>query len=797
MQNLEPGHENELPRDRLSLLSQASLRINESLDFDSVLQQVVDSARELTGARYAGMSILDVSGGLERFVTSGFSPEELERFLSLSDGPVLFAHFSALPAPLRIADFHALAASFGFPDLDLPMRISSALSFLAAPILYGGGSIGNIYLAEKEAADEFSLEDEHTLVMFASQAALVIANARRHREEQRARADLETLVNTSPVGVVVFDAKSGVPVKDNLEARRIMEFLRMPGRSLDELLEVLTFRRADGRELSLAESPLALALSTAETVRAEEIVIEVPDGRSLRVLVNATPIISQDGTIQSMVVTIQDMSPLEELELLRAEFLGMVSHELRTPLTTIRGSAMTLLGEAEDLDPAEAKQFHRIILDQAEHMRDLIGDLLDVTRIETGTLSVDPEPVSVQALVDEARSRFASASGQHDVVMEISSGLPPVMADRRRIVQVLGNLLSNAARHSPRSVPLTVRAVMDGSNIAFSVADEGRGVPPDRLPHLFRKFFIMNAGNASESGRDTGGAGLGLAICRGIVEAHGGRIWAHSPGSGLGSVFTFTLPSAELDVAGAAPRPSGLVDYLEPDGGSEQRILAVDDDPETLRYVRNALSKAGYIPLVTGDPDEVLGIVDRQVPDLVLLDLVLPGSDGIDLMQSIFEIADIPVIFLSAYGQDEVVARAFDLGASDYMVKPFSPTELAARIRAVLRRRALPESEEPSEPYVLGDLVFDFASRRASLAGHEIALRTIEYRVLAELAANAGHVVTYEQLLQRVWGQRRGSDLRPLRTVVKNLRKKLEDGVSSPRYIFTEPRTGYRMAAAR
>ena len=792
MQNMEPGHENELPRDRLSLLSQASLRINESLDFDSVLQQVVNSARELTGARYAGMSTLDVSGGLERFVTSGFSPEELERFLSLSDGPVLFAHFSALPAPLRVADFHALAASFGFPSLDLPMRISSALSFLAAPILYGGGSIGNIYLAEKESAEEFSLEDEHTLVMFASQAALVIANARRHREEQRARADLETLINTSPVGVVVFDAESGAPVKDNLEARRIMEFLRMPGRSLNDLLEVLTFRRADGRELSLAESPLAVALSAAETVRAEEIVIEVPDGRSLRVLVNATPIISQDGTIQSLVVTIQDMTPLEELELLRTEFLGMVSHELRTPLTTIRGSAMTLLGEAQDLDPAETKQFHRIILDQADHMRDLIGDLLDVTRIETGTLSVDPEPVSVRALVDEARSRFVSAFPQHDVVLDLGSGLPPVMADRRRIVQVLGNLLSNAARHSPQLVPLTVRAVVDGSNVAFSVADEGQGVPADRLPHLFRKFFRMNAG---ELGRDTGGAGLGLAICRGIVEAHGGRIWADSPGSGLGSVFTFTLPSAELDLAGAVVRPSGLVNYVGPDGGSGERILAVDDDPQTLRYVRSALSRAGYVPFVTGDPDEVLGIVQQHVPDLVLLDLVLPGSDGIDLMQSIFEIADIPVIFLSAYGQDKVIARAFDLGASDYMVKPFSPTELAARIRAALRRRALPEPEEPFEPYVLGDLVVDFAGRRASLAGQEIPLRAIEYRVLAELAANAGQVVTYEQLLQRVWGLRRDSDLRPLRTVVKNLRKRLEDGVSSPTYIFTEPRAGYRLAA--
>ena len=197
----------------------------------------------------------------------------------------------------------------------------------------------------------------------------------------------------------------------NREARRIVNDLCAPGGSAEQLLEVLTFRRADGREVSLEEFPLSQGLSTGETVRAEEIVLQAPDGRSVTTLINATSILSEEGEVESVVVTMQDMTPMEELERLRAEFLGMVSHELRTPLTSIKGSAATLLEESAKLDPAEMRQFHRIIRDQTVRMRGLISDLLDMARIETGTLPVDPQPVEVTALVDEARNLFLSGGG--------------------------------------------------------------------------------------------------------------------------------------------------------------------------------------------------------------------------------------------------------------------------------------------------------------------------------------------------------------------------------------------------
>ena len=169
---------------------------------------------------------------------------------------------------------------------------------------------------------------------------------------------------------------------------------------------------------------------------------------------------------------------------------------------------------------------------------------------------------------------------------------------------------------------------------------------------------------------------------------------------------------------------------------------------------------------------------------------MLPGADGIELMQAILGIADVPVIFISAYGREELIARAFDMGAVDYVVKPFSQTELSARIRAALRRRATPD---PTEPYLLGDLAVDYHRRRVTLAGLPLSLAALEYRMLAELSANGGRVLTYQHLLERVWGERGGGDLRPMRAIVARLRRKLGDDADNPTYIFTEPRVGYWM----
>ena len=615
------------------------------------------------------------------------------------------------------------------------------------------------------------------LVLFAAQAATAIANARAYRAEHRARANLEALIDTSPVGVVVIDARRGRLVSLNREARRIVAGLLDPGQTVEELLQVVTFRLADGQDIALNEFSLEALLSDAATLRAEEVVLSVRDGRSITMLINATPIKFEGEAVQSLVVTMQDLGPLEELERQRAEFLSMVSHELRAPLSSVKGLAATVLGDSRVVDPAEVRQFFRIIDQQADYMDRLIRDLLDVGRIDTGTLSVDPEPAEVAVLVDQARNTFQSGGFRHVLHIDLPEDLPAVMADERRIVQVLNNLFSNAARNSPESAPIRIAAVHDGAEVAISVSDEGRGVAPERLPQLFRKHAAVGGEGARGQG-----AGLGLAICKGLVEAHGGRIRAESPGPGQGTRFTFTLPVAD-EAGGAAPRRA----RLPRDSRERTSILVVDDDPLTLHYVRDALTTAGYAPSVTGDPQEMPRLIKTKEPQLVVLDLVLPGMDGIELMESIPELADIPVVFLSAYGREETIARALEAGAADYIVKPFSPTELTARVRAALRKRTRPD------PFVVADLAIDYEKRRVTVGGRPVRLTVTEYELLRVLSVNAGRVMTYESLLRQIWGDR--EDTEPVRTFVKKLRGKLGDAPASPAYIFNERGVGYRMAA--
>ena len=494
--------ENPAPRNRASRLSAAILRISASLDPDTVLTEIVESARALTRARYGAIATIDDSGQPQDSFISGLTPEEQQKILDWPDGPRVFEHFRELPGALRVEDLPGYMRSLGVAGDPL-----GAKTFQVTPMRHQGKHVGYFFLGDKEGRPAFTSEDEEVLVLFALQAATAIANAREHREAQRARSDLEALVDTSPVGILAFDAKTGHPALVNQEAKRIVEGLRIPGRSTEQLLEAITLRRADGRTAALD----AVLLAGAEMVRAEEVVLQVPDGRSIKALLNATAIGSDNGEVESLVVTLQDLTPLQELERLRAEFLGMVSHELRAPLTSIKGSAATVLGASPVLDPAEMLQFFRIIDEQADHMRGLISDLLDAGRIDSGTLSVAAEPAEVTGLVDQARNTFLSGGGRHTVLIDLPQDLPRVMADRQRIVQVLNNLLSNAARHSPESSPIRVAAVRDGEHVAVSVADQGKGVPAEQLPHLFQKYTGLGG---SDGGRGLGGPDWGSPSAR-------------------------------------------------------------------------------------------------------------------------------------------------------------------------------------------------------------------------------------------------------------------------------------------
>jgi len=644
------GHPDALSiEERVLRLCNAILRINASLDLGTVLQEVVDSARALTGARYGLIATVDEAGEPGSWVVSGLTQEQLRQLEEWEDALRVFEHFRELPGAVRIEDLPTWLRSCGFLPVAIPSR-----TLQATPMRHRGVYAGSVFLFGKDGDREFTREDEEVLVLLASQAATAIANARTFREEQRARA----------------------------------------------------------------------------------------------------------------------------------KFLGIVTHELRSPLAAIKGSSTTVLAASRRFSSAEMLQFFRIIDEQADNMSVLMGDLLDAGRIATGTLSISSDASDVGALIDRARNTFLSTGGPHGVRVDIPPDLPSVLVDRQRIVQVLGNLLSNAAKHSQTSSPIEVSARRDGVHVAISVSDNGRGIPPGRLARLF------SPGAVAGDGRRGVATGLGLAICKGLVEAHGGRIWAESDGEDRGARFTFTVPVAE-EAGGEVTAQESYARHRSHRGGEATRILVVDDDPQALLLVRDALSTAGYAVLETGEPRELSSIIRAERPRLVLLDLMLPGTDGIRLMEQVPDLADLPVIFISAYARDETIARALEAGAADYIVKPFSATELTARIRAALRRRAEPAS------FVLRELAIDYDRRRVTLRGEPLELTATEYELLRVLSINPGRVLTYRALLRLAWGTRNRGSVNPrlVHAVVRRLRDKLGEDGARPAYILNERRVGYRMPA--
>ena len=771
-------------RTRVSRLTETILRISEDLDLETVLQQVVDGARSLTSARRAMLTTYSAEGELQDVLLAGWSEEETERLFAYDSGPALVAYLKGLREPLRTRDFVAHAAAAGFPGF--PVKVKA---FLGMQIRNRDRHVGNIYVGEREVGGEFTLEDEETVKMLATHAAAAITNARRYGDERRAKADLEALVNTSPVGVLVVDAVTREVVKINHEARRIIGCGSGDGADCAQALGRVQFRRLDGTLLPTSEVPHERAARTGETVYAEELVIGPPSGDQVTTLVNTTPVLSEEDDLIAVVVTMQDITSLEELERLRTDFLAMVSHELRTPLTSIKGSAATVLAASSPLDPAETRQFFRIIEEQADHMRGLINNLLDLSRIEAGTLSVVTEPTDVAAVIDQARNFFLSSGYRNSIEVDVTPGLPRVAADGKRIVQVLHNLFSNASKYSRDWSPIRVTAWLHDSQVVISVSDEGSGIASEHLPRLFTKFSRIEAGGDHR----VGGHGLGLAICRGIVEAHGGRIWAENDEEGSGTRFRFTIPTVEDSIQSFQPDHTGDGVDSERAARSSDRILVVDDDPQILRYVRNTLAEAGYTPMVTGDVGEASDMLESERPQLVLLNLVLPGVAGFDFLTRIRTDSHTPVIVLSGRGRGQDIAKAFELGAADYVVKPFSPAELVARVGAALRHAAT-YPHGGVEPYAYGDLVINHLERAVTMSGKPVRLTPTEYKLLFELSRHPGRVLTHAQLLQSVWSEDHPADQRLLRSFIKNVRQKLGDDARNPSYIFTRSGVGYHLA---
>ena len=374
-------------------------------------------------------------------------------------------------------------------------------------------------------------------------------------------------------------------------------------------------------------------------------------------------------------------------------------------------------------------------------MTRLVANLLDMIRVETGSLGVHREWNLLSEIVGVALIRTEDQLRGHRVTTAIPPDLPLVPVDDVLLEQVFVNLLENAARHTPAGTPVEIAAAArDTHEVEVAVADRGPGIPAGEEERVFEKFH--RAGSTLGSG-----VGLGLTICRGIVTAHGGRMWAEGRAGG-GAVFRFTIP-----IVGTPPTiaPEGEAESRPEDGlavDAPPLILLIEDEPQMRRFLRAALGALDYRLVEAETAKDGLAQAAARNPDVILLDLGLPDRDGLEVTRDLRGWTSTPIIVLSARGREQDKVAALDLGADDYLTKPFGVEELLARIRVALRHAALPAGAAPEPLFTAGELQVDLVRRVVKRNGTEVHLTPTEYKLLTLLIRHAGKVMTHRQLLE-------------------------------------------------
>jgi len=356
------------------------------------------------------------------------------------------------------------------------------------------------------------------------------------------------------------------------------------------------------------------------------------------------------------------------------EFLAMLGHELRNPLAPI-GAAAQLLGVVSS-DPGKVKATGAIIARQVAHLTSLIDDLLDVARVTRGLIVLTREPLDLRHILTEAVEQVNPLiqNRRHHLILHLSPAAAFVRGDRKRLVQVVANLLTNAARYTPEGGDIVVHLQVSQDQITLDVADNGIGMAPELVPAVFGLF----AQAERNSDRSQGGLGLGLALVKNLVESHGGSVAAASEGSGKGSTFTIRLPrlTGNPDIAQADPPSDAEVPSVPV---HPQQVMIVDDNIDSANMLAMLLDAMGYKTATEHTARKAIERAHRTTPPVCLLDIGLPDMDGTELAQQLRAIphmANSTLIAVTGYGQEQDRQKSKAAGFDHHLVKPIDIKQL-------------------------------------------------------------------------------------------------------------------------
>ena len=485
-----------------------------------------DAARAIFGFC---KNIIGAIGGYVALLSPDGAENEL---LFLDSGGLLCTVDPSLPMPIRglrgesyrtgKAVYHNDFAQSEWLNF-LPTGHVTIDNVLFAPLMIEGKALGLLGLANKPGG--FTENDAHLASGFGELAAISLLNSRIWESLQHSEASYRTLVEASPDGVLALDA-DGQIIDCNEGLCQLLGY------------EKVKVKGNDIRKFLPAAMPAELTAQLRHKGRLEaEFEAVRQDGQTVTVWAKGVARVDEEGKLSQTVLYIRDIAERKKLDELKDELIGLVSHEIRTPLTVIMGGLNTLLSEETRLSPEEKRQLLQDAALETNSLSYLLGDLIELSRAQANRLSLNLEPVAIRSVIKGVVGKLEQQTSAHRFVIDLPPRLPMVQADPIRIERILHNLLENAVKYSPRGGEIRVLAKRDGNHLVIGVRDQGVGISQADQTKLFIPFERLENRGLEE----VKGAGLGLMVCRRLVEAHGGRIWVESQPS-RGSTFFFTLP---------------------------------------------------------------------------------------------------------------------------------------------------------------------------------------------------------------------------------------------------------------
>jgi len=496
--------------------------ITQELDLDAVLARILRHAADLLAGQAGLVALRGADGGWNVAAFHGI-PQTLIRYLD--------------PLLAEVPDYEE-AARFEIPEVNRLLQnlaqeaTLGLLTGVGLPLIVQNRVLGVIFIF-RNYQGVFSREDRQLLQSFADQAAIAVHNAQLYDQTSSQAQRLDAILDSVADGILILLPNRSIercnPALERLFGRPSAQIIGSQHSQMVRWKEL-----SHGPTLEQAEAG-GWPLTPTATLYVEGDLLR-PDGSALAVGITYAPLLNQAGQLLNIIASVRDVSRFRQAEEMQSTFISVISHELKTPVALIKGYVGTLRREDVRWDSKVVQDSLAVIEEEADHLAELIENLLDASRLEAGALALNASDLSLPRLAERLVERFRTQTDKHQFTLDFPPGFPVILADEQRISQVLLNLLSNAVKYAPNGGQILIGGQVRPEHVVVCVQDQGAGIPRADVPHIFDRFY-----RAGETARSVKGAGLGLYLTRAILEAHGGSIWVDSHYT-EGARICFSLP---------------------------------------------------------------------------------------------------------------------------------------------------------------------------------------------------------------------------------------------------------------